>query len=138
MRLNKHKHSTTMLMNMTPMIDIVFLLLIFFMTVSQISEVNKEKLELPKHEGTEDQQPTTVIVNVDQDGRIIVSGKDYSPGELSALIGDELASKGGEPSRVTVMLRADRRGTCRTVNEVIRMLDALKITRVNIGVHAQS
>ena len=43
---------------MTPMIDVTFLLLIFFMTVSQVSKLNREQLELPRQQGTEEQQPT--------------------------------------------------------------------------------
>ena len=43
-------------MNMTPMIDIVFLLIIFFMTVNQVTEVSKERLSLPQVKGGEDQR----------------------------------------------------------------------------------
>ena len=53
MRLSK-RHNPGLQMNMTPMIDVTFLLLIFFMTVSQVSAVNKEQLELPQLKGSED------------------------------------------------------------------------------------
>ena len=51
MRLSKHRRAGVPLMNMTPMIDVVFLLLIFFMTVSQVSQINRERLRLPKEKG---------------------------------------------------------------------------------------
>ena len=58
---------------MTPMIDIVFLLIVFFMTVSQISESNKELLQLPQLEGSQDLQPSTLTVNINRAGDILVS-----------------------------------------------------------------
>ena len=57
MRLSKRRRSTKAAMNMTPMIDVAFLLMIFFMTVSQVSKLNREQLELPRQQGTEEQEP---------------------------------------------------------------------------------
>ena len=57
MRLTKRGTTALPDLNMTPMIDVVFQLLIFFMLVPHMSQVNKELLELPKLEGgTEDQE----------------------------------------------------------------------------------
>jgi biopolymer transport protein ExbD len=137
MRLSKRRRPTRAAMDMTPMIDIVFLLLIFFMTVSQVSEINKERLELPQLKGSEDQQPTTVTVNVTEAGAIVVSGNELSMPELVALVGDQLGSVGDDPSRLTIVLRADRRGTSRAVNEVITRLSQLGVTQVRIAVEQQ-
>ena len=62
MRLSKRRRDTLAIMDMTPMIDIVFLLLIFFMTVSQVSEINKIQLSLPKLEGSDDQRPAAELI----------------------------------------------------------------------------
>ncbi len=137
MRLTKHRHKTSMPMNMTPMIDIVFLLIIFFMTVSQVSEINKERLELPKEKGTEEQEPTRITINVDQDGKVVVSGRQFSVTELVTLVGDEFAAVGHDSARLTIMLRADRRGNSRTVNQIVAALSRLGVTRVNIGVQPE-
>ena len=85
-------------MNMTPMIDIVFLLLIFFMTVSQVSEINKVQLDLPKLTGSADQKPSTITLNVDQQGQLILSGRNVGLGELIAAVSDELRRVGDDPS----------------------------------------
>lgn len=137
MRLSKHKRRTTAEMNMTPMIDIVFLLIIFFMTVTQVSEINKERVELPELKGSEDQRPAVLTVNVDQDGQIIVSGNVYSTAELVAIVADELASVGHDVSRLTIVLRADRRGTSRTVNQVVSALSDLGVNQVRIAVQTE-
>ena len=43
-------------MDITPMIDITFLLLIFFITVTQVSDAAKEPIDLPKQKGEEDEK----------------------------------------------------------------------------------
>jgi biopolymer transport protein ExbD len=54
--------------------------------------------------------------------------------QLVHLANDELAKVGQDPGRLTVVLRADRRGTCRAVNEVVALLVRLDITRIRIAV----
>lgn len=119
---------------MTPMIDVVFLLLIFFMVVSQVSRVNSERLELPKQKGTEDQEPTTLIVNVNKEGEVIVSANVISVPELVGIVAEQLAQKGNDPSRLTINLRADARAASRTVNEIVSALAKLDVTQVRIAV----
>jgi biopolymer transport protein ExbD len=134
MQLSKHRRAATARINMTPMIDVTFLLLIFFMTVTQVSEVNKERVELPKQKGAEDQTPAELIINVTQDGDVIVSGETISLARLASMLGQQIADSGGDPNRVRVVLRADERGTSQTVNEVVETLDKLSLKRVRIAV----
>lgn len=119
---------------MTPMIDITFLLIIFFITVSQVSKINKERLELPKQEGSDEQKPAVVTVNVNPAGEIIVSGRTLSVAGLVGIVSDELAAVGNDPTRVNVVLRADARGNSRTVNEIVSALAKLEVTRIRIAV----
>jgi len=134
MRLTRHRRATIAEMDMTPMIDIVFLLLIFFMTVTQVSELNKERLELPKLAGAEDQKHTTLTVNVDDSGDVLVSGNRITIAHLLTLVSIELAKLGDDPSRLTIVLRADERGNCRTVNQIVNALGRLQVTRLRIAV----
>lgn len=72
-------------MNMTPMIDIVFNLVIFFMLTLDLSTKEYEALTLPfAHKGVEDKDdpnsPTDsrkLIVNVLPDGKMIIKGQPY-------------------------------------------------------------
>ncbi len=134
MRLSKHRHGTNVEMDMTPMIDIVFLLIIFFMTVSQVSEVNRERLELPELAGSEEQKRSSLTVNVDREGQVIVSGNPITSGELLAYVSRELAQVNDDPSRLNVVIRADERGTSRAVNRIVSSLAKLQLNRVRIAV----
>jgi biopolymer transport protein ExbD len=121
-------------MNMTPMIDIVFLLIIFFMTVTQVSELNKEMLELPELQGSEDQERTTLTINVTDSEELVISGRTITIGGLVDLMNQELARLQGDPSRLTVVVRADRRGQSRMVNEVVSALARLGLRQIRIAV----
>ena len=134
MKLTKHRPRTIAEMNMTPMIDIVFLLIIFFMTVTQVSKVNKEQMPLPKQEGTSEQPDAPVTINVLADGEIVVSGDVLSIPELVSMVADEVAVRGGDPARVKIVLRGDVRGKAKTMNEITKALGKINVTRINLAV----
>lgn len=134
MKLTKHRHNTIAAMNMTPMIDIVFLLIIFFMTVSQVSKVNNERIPLPKQAGSEEQPTSSLTVNVRKSGEIVVSGRVVSVPELVSLVADELARVGNDPARLNVVVRADLRGDSSAVNDIVDALAKIQVQRVRIAV----
>ena len=138
MKLSKHRHATIAAMDMTPMIDIVFLLLIFFMTVSQVSEINKVRLSLPKLEGSDDQKPAVVTLNIDASGQMIMSGRNVTLGDVITAVSDELRRLGDDPSRLTFVLRADERSESRPVNQVISALGRMQVKKVRLAVQSES
>ncbi|MEX2176417.1 MAG: biopolymer transporter ExbD [Pirellulaceae bacterium] len=135
MRLSK-RQGKKLDFNMTPMIDVTFLLIIFFMTVNQMSRTNKEAIPLPSLAGSQDQSEGTLTINVDLAGAMIVSSRTVNMNELIALLTTAISDVGGEPGQVTIVVRAHRDGTCRTVNDIIRTLDKLQITRVRLAVES--
>jgi len=81
MNLSKHDPETEMEMNMTSMIDVVFLLIIFFMIITDLTQKDLEDLELPMvvHAVEDKPDPSEVrpIVNILYDGSIIVTRTTY-------------------------------------------------------------
>ena len=134
MRLSKARRQGELGISMTPMIDIVFLLIIFFMTVSQITYVNDEPMELPELAGTEDQETQTFTINVTNSGKLVISGRESSLSETLLYVGQELASRGGDPSQIRIMIRCDRRMSSDVVNELVRRLSDLGIRQIRVGV----
>jgi biopolymer transport protein ExbD len=134
MRLRKRSPSTVLALNMTPMIDVVFLLLIFFMTVSQVTKLQREPIQLPEVERAEEQQPAEVTVNVRQDGTVLLSGRPVTPDELARELDRLKHALGGDPSRIRVLIRADERSASRAVNQLVAGLSSLGIHAVRIAV----
>ena len=119
---------------MTPMIDITFLLLIFFISVTQVSKSERLPMQLPKAKGQENKEPTTITINVDQAGDIYITGDRIDLRRLATLIDRELRAVGNDASQLKINVRADRRGTSKTVNEVVASLADLGLTRIKIAV----
>jgi biopolymer transport protein ExbD len=136
MRLTKRHQRGGLEMNMTPMIDVTFLLLIFFMTVNQVSKANRAEVQLPPAKGSQDQSEDPLVVNVNIDGEIIVTGATIGLPQLVTLVTSEISKADNDPARVKVVLRADRRGNCRTVNEVVKLLERLGVHSVRLAVES--
>jgi len=90
MNLSKHDPETDMDMNMTPMIDVVFLLIIFFMIITDLTQQDLEELELPVaiHAVPDKPKPDEwrPVVNVPFDGRMVVKREEYyNPEEHDSL-----------------------------------------------------
>ncbi len=74
---------------LAPMIDIVFLLLIFFITTSVFARLENEiSITVPAAESAEPskRQLGELIINVREDGSIIVNQRQISPGDLKLLL----------------------------------------------------
>ncbi len=94
--------------NMTPMIDIVFLLIIFFLVSSHLvkQEVQLE-LDLPSAESGRQDEETGVrriVVNVRHDGTILLSGRSVTADELGTRVGYEKSHAQGP---IEVYVRSD-------------------------------
>lgn len=81
MNLNKHDSQTDMEMNMTPMIDVVFLLIIFFMIITDLTQQDLEDLQLPTATSASEDKPdpkhVRPILNIPQSGRIVIKKEEF-------------------------------------------------------------
>jgi len=130
MQLSKQLPPPIPTMNLAPMIDVVLLLIIFFMMVSQISEVNRSNLELAKLRGKNEQMPAALTINIDKDGAIIIAGKTLNQTRLLELI----SAQPGEPSELSVVIRADWRCDSTHVNNTISTLGGHGVKMVRFAV----
>ncbi|MDF1825997.1 MAG: biopolymer transporter ExbD [Verrucomicrobiales bacterium] len=74
-------------LELAPMIDVVFLLLIFFIVTWQFARFERDMdISVPAAEEAEDtdRQAGEIIVNVKEDGTIVLNGRDVSEAELLA------------------------------------------------------
>ncbi len=84
MNLQRADPETDMEMNMTPMIDVVFLLIIFFMIITDMTQQDLEDLELPMVRHAKEDKPKPdewrPILNITYDGRMVHKRKPlYAP-----------------------------------------------------------
>jgi biopolymer transport protein ExbD len=81
MNLQKHDPQTDMEMDMTPMIDVVFLLIIFFMIITDLTQSDLEDLKLPLAQKAVPDKPDPnewrPIINVKHTGEMIIKRTTY-------------------------------------------------------------
>ncbi len=139
MKLSRHRRITRLGINMTPMIDIVFLLIIFFMTVSQITHSLEHPLNLPDIEqGGRSPETISITINLDDEGRLIIAGRQYSLAEALAATQRELERSRQRPARLNILIRGDRDCPGRFVNELVQGLNELGIYQIRLSVQSQA
>ena len=72
--------------NLTPLIDCVFLLLIFFMVTTVFKEARLLKVELPEASQSETVEEKKLTATIDDGGRFDINGRLISIGELESVL----------------------------------------------------
>lgn len=122
MLIKPSTHETAAAIDMTPIIDMVFLLLIFFLIATTFRQEEREMqvaLPIAQSAGPLSSALRELILNVDQQGRIVVSGRTMTLDELRQLVGE--AVRANAQQKVTV--RGDRQVA---YGVVVQVLDVCK------------
>ena len=111
---------------LTPIIDMVFLLLIFFLVATTFHQTERE-MQIALPEAASSQALTValreIVVNVDAEGEIILNGRNVSAEELGATI--TRAVESNPEQKVTV--RGDRNTVYASI---VRVLDVCRTSGI--------
>jgi biopolymer transport protein ExbD len=121
MAMNNNKNQDEILseINMTPLIDIMLVLLIIFMVTSSAALQSGLDVQVPEVSAVTDKQPQVLIVSLAKDGKIAVAGQVVSPEELAMAIRTELEKL---PVKA-VILEGDGQAP---LAEIMRIMDLAK------------
>jgi len=108
-----------------PLIDVILVLLIFFMATATFDQNSRIKVQLPEasSEAKED-SATPLIIQIDAEGRYFVNNSEVVNSRIDTLKA-ALQQLGGEPAEQPVVLRADARAQHQAV---VTAMDALAQT----------
>ncbi len=114
--------------NMTPLIDVVLLIIIFFLYTARFAEVSRTSVDLPDEPGTADAttDPDALLIDVRSDGVFLVNGRDRSLERVLEIV-QEQAERAGGPENLRVLLRADRGTAAGPVNNLARQLTRMGV-----------
>jgi biopolymer transport protein ExbD len=131
---------------MTPMIDVVFMLIIFFMLVSNFASVENLELDLPDPEHSQAARvklTDRVVINCllrdtwsSTGARAVYSIGPMRVGSLDELSDHLAAAKAATPG-LQVVLRADRRLPYSAVRQVMEVVARNQIEVMNVVAHAR-
>lgn len=82
MKFRKESLNANNSINITPLIDIVFILLIFFAVTTSFITASTIKVNLPKAKGEATEQNKNIRVSIDSSGVIFLDGKPIQDSEL--------------------------------------------------------
>lgn len=107
-------------LNLTPLIDVVFLLLIFFMVTTTFDRETQLKIELPQASGERKKATETLEISVDMKNRFFINQKEVVNSGLET-IKKALKQAAGERKNPPLLISADGQATHQSV---ITVLDA--------------
>lgn len=123
--------------NLTPMIDIVFLLIIFFMVGAKFSEMEpKIPVKVPEvsNAGALTAAPQRRVVSIQKNGQVAL---DDEVMPLPAVV-DELETTLAEYPDLGVVIRGDAEGSFQNVAAVLSACRAAGVTEMGISVKLAS
>lgn len=132
--------------NLTPLIDIVFLLLIFFMVSTTFTKESQLKIKLPQADGEKAtlQEIPKLIIEISALGVYAVKGPDdeaarqilnTSPDALQRVI--RSAAENQDKDKMVVIIRADRKTPHEAVVRALSVAGRLGLTRITFATESQ-
>lgn len=122
--------------DLTPMIDVVFQLIIFFMYTAQFSQVSRTAIDLPEQPGEGDElAPTAIVVDLSAEGAFLVEQEPVTLNELIALLEAEV-HRAGEDS-VELLVRADQSSPAANLNQLAERLAETGVRSWKLGTIAR-
>ena len=109
--------------NLTPLIDVVFLLLIFFMVSTTFDKASEIAIDLPKAQTSElKEEKDAIEVSVDASGNYYVNGRQLVNAQ-TATIRQALRTAAGDEAQPRIVINAD---SLVTYQAIITLMDAAR------------
>ncbi len=106
--------------NISPLIDVVFLLLIFFVVTTVFVEETGVDIDKPKAAAARDLDRRGIMLALTGDGRIVFDGRDVTLDSVRGIVARQLRVQSGRP----VIILADRRSHS---GRLVELIDECKL-----------
>jgi biopolymer transport protein ExbD len=107
MRFGRPRNPEEATFDLTPMIDVILLLIIFFTLTSQFAKTQQRPMDLPKEKGEKSTQQAaaSLVIDLARDGTMSVLGSTAALGDLTKMVQSEVQRLG---AALDLTVRADR------------------------------
>lgn len=124
--------------NLAPMIDVVFLLLIFFMVTTTFNQQSELKINLPEASGEESfDNEKSVMLTINAEGMYFVSGEDGLPHQLvnqnNATLKRALSLAAGNSRTIPFIISADGKTPHQAIVTALDIASQLGFTRITFA-----
>lgn len=116
----RHKHTRRNALDITPMVDCIFQLLIFFMLATTLRTATTGLgIELPKAVTAQAQEASELVIEMSKDGKMYVSDRQVSHEQLRNMVQERVRKN----PNLFVVIKADRRVL---YDEVVKAMDDVR------------
>ena len=132
MNFKKHCRETGIGFQIAPMVDIAFLILLFFISASIYAEWElKLGINIPTSKTGDmvPKSPLEIVINLDSEGHVFLNSVEYTNERLGKLLGEQAKMYPGQP----VIIRADKRTAYEKVITVLEICKNVDIGNVSFA-----
>ncbi|MDH7452735.1 biopolymer transporter ExbD [Luteimonas composti] len=129
MRIRDRRAEDVPEINLVPLIDVILVLIIFFVITTTFDARSVLKLELPRAAGEANTQSDSLSLLINADGRYFVGDREALRTDVESLKRTIVEVAGDDRDR-TVLLRADARTPWQAVVTAYEALGQLGFTRI--------
>ena len=121
--------------NLTSLIDVVFLLLLFFMVSATFEKLGRMQVELPQAQPNveQEQQLDRITVTVDTEGQFFVNDRELVNTDIET-VKRALVSVAGERRDLPLVISADGRAPHQAVVTVMDAASQIGLARVSFAI----
>jgi len=136
MKFKRHKNNSAraeVLINLTPLIDVIFVLLLFFVVSTTFSKPNQIKITLPEASSTTPAESNinALEISISADGTYLVNGKALSMQNAESLSAALTEQAAGNLTQM-VMITADANASHQNVVTAMDVAGKLGFTKLHI------
>lgn len=116
-------------MNLTPLVDVMFILMIFILVTAQYTNVYSMKVDLPKAETAQQVgEKKVIVISLSKDEKIYFDDKEVDVAELETNL-KTLAEQEKPPQ---IIIQADQKSTTGNLVSVMDLIQKVGLKRVSL------
>jgi biopolymer transport protein ExbD len=122
-------HPKEVTFDLTNMIDVVLLLIIFFMLTAQFAKSVQSEMDLPKESGdaADSVGEAAVVIDMDRAGQMAMLGAKVDLNEVTRTVRAALDKAGSSPLGLDLVIRADRACPAAHLNRLAEALAGMGV-----------
>ena len=124
----KHTADEKPEVNITPVIDMVFLLLIFFLVATKFADIERDIRVQPP--SSSNLRPVTavpheIVINITREGQLLIAGQARKMGEVDSLLAAAIVSN----PQQAVVIRGDKESVLQYAVNILDLCEKHKIAK---------
>lgn len=123
-----------LVVDLTPMIDVVFQLIIFFMLTSHLGQLRRTEVDLPRQPGQEqrDGEDAAMIIDIGSGGVYFVESAEVNLNEIHRMASAGMG-KVTDSADFDVLIRPDRNAPAEYLDRLLNKLAGVGVSKWKLG-----